>query len=101
MSNQLPILWVEKEPGYLKGTILNKNILLSTLIDELISIPIDVPTLYSDLETKEVTLEFPDTFTTDRKQAVYSATCEVYPNWKIELEDSLKIYPNFKSEQEI
>mgnify|MGYP006873010024 CR=1 FL=1 len=99
---QLPVDWVENTKGELIGEIADIGVSTNTLIDELINIPIDVPTLKSRDVTTSVLLKFPKTFADDRKNNLLTEAQKLYPNWKAELtNEGLHIRPSFDSEQPV
>ena len=102
-TKQLTIDWYETKPGYLTGQVADYGPSLSKIVEELVNIPIDVPSLKAKVVTKEVCLKYPENISNDRKQEIYEKAKELYPSWKFEVknEDSLFMYPPEASSEQV
>lgn len=97
-----PVDWVETEPGKLVANV-QSGISTDKLVEEIVDMPIDVPSLKSKDFTKEVIVKYPENFADDRKQLVLEKVSEMYFDWKVELsadKSEMHIYPDFSTTQE-
>ncbi len=85
-TKPLTIDWVEEKTGYLVGTISDTGPGMTRLVEELLTIPIDSPTLkHRDVYTRDVVIRFPKAFSEERKSELFEEFKNIYPEWKVEL----------------
>lgn len=80
------IEWTEKEKGVLEGRILDNGPSMEQLKEEMLNMPIDLPSLKEKEATKSVTIFYPENnFSAERKETFERMVHEMYDEgWKYE-----------------
>lgn len=101
-TKPLAIDWVEEKTGYLVGTISDTGPGMTRLVEELLTMPIDNPTLkHRDVYTRDVVIRFPKAFSDERKNEFFEEFRNIYSDWKVELTSDAvhATVPEYASEQ--
>lgn len=100
-TKQLPIEWEENSKGHLVGTISENGPSLTTLENEIMDMPIDVPGLKKKDVTVDILIKFPKNFSENRKNDLFDSVKEMYSGWKVELKpEGIFIIPDLDVERD-
>jgi hypothetical protein len=103
---RIAIEWTETKPGELEGRIADNGPSMEQLKEEMLNMPIDLPSLKNPDATKCVTIFYPETnFSKERKELFERMVHEMYDEgWNYEGDESQSfltmIPPEAPTEQE-